>query len=173
MSTLIYALFFFLNLSINPQLIISSVFLVTFCFGRLKVVLTPTHPSLLPWPAMVSHVQVTRERKADAPISCCLSLAPSVSDCSSLCLCGRSRPTAATQTLCPHPLVSVCLSVLCLFTVSVSVYLPVFHACWSPSQGPPNLGTECAFSGPVLGPGERSALKIQLGLFTKPHCSYA
>lgn len=108
---------------------------------------------------------VTGERKANAPVSCCLSLAPSVSDRTSICLCGRPRPATATQALRPHPLVSVFLS--------VSVRLPVFPACWSPSQGPPHFGTDSAFSGPVLGSGERSAVKIQLGLFTKPHCSHA
>lgn len=115
---------------------------------------------------------VTGERKADAPVSCCLSLAPSVSDRTSICLCGRPRPTTATQALRPHPLVSVFLSVPCLFTVSVCP-----SACLScllePVTGPSSLWDRLCFFWASARLGERSAVKIQLGLFTKPHCSHA
>lgn len=166
-----YICIFFLNLSINPQLIISSVFLVTFCFGGLKVVVSPTHPSILPWPAVASQ---EKERPMHPSLAASLLLPLSLTAHLFACVVAPDPPLLHRHCALTHSCLSFCLCPVFSQCLCLSACLPAcLPACWSPSQGPPHLGTDCAFSGPVLGSGERSALKIQLGLFTKPHCSYA
>ena len=147
-----YICILFLNLSINPQLIISSVFLVTFCFGRLTIVLSPTHPSILPWPAVASQ---EKERPMHPSLAVSLLLPLSLTAHLFACVVAPDPPLLHRHCALTHSCLSFCLCPV--FSLCLSVRLPVFPACWSPSQGPPHFGTDSAFSGPVLG-SERGVL---------------
>lgn len=112
--------------------------------------------------------------KGKESIHSLLSLSLSTFIFTSVCLPDRSPlPPINTHT---HSCSFLCLySVFFCICICLSIGLPgcLSLSCWSHSKCPPHSGTECAFSGPMPDPGERSALKIQLGFLTKPHCSYA
>lgn len=103
------------------------------------------------------------ERKPNASISWCLFLYLYFH----ICLPTKSL-LSQTHT---HQCIFFCLfSVFLCICVYLSVGLPFARVTQSVLL---IQGQECALSGPVPDPGERSALKVQLWLLTKPHCSYA